>query len=171
MRDSQWRLWDAETQRRGALIRSIENIPGVAGNSEMRRQLLAAVGVSDLDDRSVPLYYYGKATSRIKLFPSIGPPSCVPGEAGRVSERVHAENGLPRSILAAMELPTEDRLVGFDARHNALQPARNLWKWTENEGFLCLYSDADMLLARARLPIFDPFQRTARHGPGKLGER
>jgi hypothetical protein len=159
MRDAQLRLWEAESRRRGAMIRSIEQIPGVGGNPELRRRLLAAVGISDPKKPSSPLYYYGATTSRIRIFPVTEPAPCSPNGPVEIPSFT---GGIPTSILAALELPTEDRLVGFDARRHSLEPARNLWRWTERDEFLCLYSDADVLLARSRLPAFDPFK--ARQG-------
>ena len=137
------------------MIRSIEQIPGVGVNSELRHRLLAAIGISDPNIPSSPLYYYGATTSRIRIFPVAEPSPCMPNQS---AETPLFGGRIPMSILAALEVPTEDRLVGFDARQHFMEPARNLWRWTERNGFLCLYSDADVLLARARLPVFDPFR-------------
>jgi len=160
MRDSQFRLWNAEAERRKAVERAIEQTPGVASHADMRETLLAATRLPGKNGPGSPLYYYGADTSRIALFPTAPPKHQDRCAANDITGGASSFQFLPDVtgiLLAAVELPNEERLMGFDARRTGLKPAGNLWTWREHERALWLCRD-NTALASARVPLFDPFQ-------------
>jgi hypothetical protein len=166
LRDAQLWLSTAEAQRRRAVVRAIEQTPGVEEHDKMRRKLLAAVGLLDSDPAVQPLYYYGAATTPISLFPETKAQAerCGPAAPADNGPRVPFLSKLSERVLAAIELPKEDGLMGVDARRGALNPAPNLWTWDQHGRFLCL-SDSGTVQGSAPLPVFDPFDI----GPIKFG--
>jgi hypothetical protein len=75
---------------------------------------------------------------------------------------------LPEAILASVELPRENRLMGFDARLRKLEPAEGLWHWGVDRKELRLCS-GNSAVAASRLPTFDPFRFRMPPWPGGSG--
>jgi hypothetical protein len=168
LRDSEWRLWNAEAESRKAIERTIEQIPGVSKHPETRDKLRAAVRLSG---PTPPLYYYGADTSRIALVSATAHNAdCAAAPAGTGS-RFELASGLAGWVLARIEVPSEERLMGVDARESALKPAGNLWTWQERGRSLWL-CQGDTVLARAGLPVFDPFRTRPDvvHASTKVGD-
>ncbi len=155
IRSQQLQLWKAGTERRRALTRTLDNTPGVdvantsdgAKAAAMRAHLLRVLRLTPTTvPGERPLYQYGTLTPASDAAGASTPE--LPGEGTRSS-------GFVEAVLAGLELPYEQRLLGADARRRRLEPAGkpSLWTWTENGGVLRFYADGS-LRATSPLPAF-----------------
>jgi hypothetical protein len=168
IRDSQWRLWQADLAKRRDITREIQQIAGE--DREAKSRLLRAIGVGRSEADTPPLYFYGSAASRMVVWPE--PPAAGSAPAcpsPRAGSWLHQFAGrLPEAILASIELPRENRLMGFDARVRKLEPAEGLWHWGVDRKELRLCS-GNSAVAASRLPTFDPFRFRMPPWPGGSG--
>jgi hypothetical protein len=168
IRDSQWVLWQADLAKRPDIIREIQRIAGKDHEAEGR--LLQAIGVGKSEGDAPPLYFYGNAASHTVVWsesPAAGrAPACPSPRQGPWLQQLATQ--LPVAILATVELPRENRLMGFDARLHKLEPAKGLWHWGVDgkELWLCC---GDTAVAASRLPSFDPFRLRMPPWPGGSG--
>ena len=168
IRDSQWRLWQADLAKRRDVTREIQQIAG--GDHEAESHLLQAIGLGKSEGQTPPLYFYGNAASRTVVQPEQSTaghaPACPASREGSWSRQFASR--LPEAILATVELPRENRLMGFDARFRKLEPAKGLWQWAVDGKELRLCA-GDTEVAASRLPTFAPFRFSMPRGPGSSG--
>jgi hypothetical protein len=162
LRDSQLWLSNAALKKRALVARSIDELTGFGLHADLRARLLAAWErpSPDAGRPLPPLYYYGADTSNISLASITGSQEdvCKADSSKSPRPEIGLVSALSRAVLSMIELRSDERLFGGDARRRGLEPADNLWTWRQLGRNLCLYSDTGAVQGVAPLPVFDPFQ-------------